>query len=217
MSDRQILYAALHDALTTPLDADCRSLCQLMEDTLASQQDAVCLQVGGDAISLIAEVLYLKMLAYQEIPELEVSLQEDASGFPVLDDDDDALERHTMSLDLESNEEEWGKPKQNRTPRAASDSIAAPVPPKRVLKMLQALAGDDNPTEWSIAIANWLKRKKINEPIPIAQIHQSMRKLSLVELWLGLLLGGFLIEERPATEETFYHDISDGLVWLIQQ
>ncbi len=215
MDERQRLHAALQEALAAPVEADCRLLGQLLEDAIASQPDAVCLQIGGDAIALIAEVLYLKMMAYQEVNKTDVPDEID-SGFPVLDDDDHAYERHTMSLDLESDEEEWGKPKKVASRRAPNDSVAAPVPPKHVLKMLQDLAGDEDPTGWSVAISAWLKRKKINEPIPIAQIHQSMRKLSIVELWLGLLLGGFVIEEKPNTDETFYHDISDGAVWLIQ-
>jgi hypothetical protein len=141
--------------------------------------------------------------------------QETSEGFPVLDNEDDRWERHTMSLNLEDDEEDWGKTKKTRPRITDSPSIAAPVPPKRVLQMLKELAGDEDPAAWSKAISQWLKRKKVCTPIPVSQIQQSIRKLSPIELWLGLLLGGFPLEPPQNTEEDFYCDLSESGIWLV--
>ncbi|MBD1847527.1 hypothetical protein H6F89_29825 [Cyanobacteria bacterium FACHB-63] len=217
MREWQDFHAAIQSAIAAPLEADCRQLCQLMDQCLISLPDAQCLQLGGDAIALIAEVLFLKTQLYQQqaaVLEVEPEL-EDSEGFPVLGEDDDRWERHTMSLDLEDDEEDWGKTRKTRSRNTDSPSIAAPVPPKRVLQMLKELAGDEDPAAWSKAIAQWLKRKKVYTPIPVSQIQQALRKLSPIELWLGLLLGGFPLEPSQNTEEDFYCDLSESGIWLI--
>jgi hypothetical protein len=219
MREWQDFRTAIQSAIAAPLEADCRQLCQLMDQCLISVPDAQCLQLGGDAIALIAEVFFLKMQLYQEQtalleaesePELEYT-----EGFPVLGEDDDRWERRTMSLDLEDDEEDWGKTRKTRPRNTESSSIAAPVPPKRVLQMLKELAGDEDPAAWSKEISQWLKRKKVCTPIPVSQIQQSMRKLSPIELWLGLLLGGFPLEPPQKAEEDFYCDLSESGIWLI--
>ncbi len=219
MTKLQDFHTAIQSAIAEPLEADCRQFCQLMDQCLIALPDAQCLQLGGDAITLIAEVLFLKMQLYQEQtalleaesePELEYT-----EGFPVLGEDDDRWERHTMSVDLEDDEEDWGKTRKTRSHNTDSLSIAAPVPPKRVLQMLKELAGDEDPAAWSKAIAEWLKRKKVCTPILVSQIQQSMRKLSPIELWLGLLLGGFPLEPPQNAEEDFYCDLSESGIWLI--
>lgn len=219
MTEWRDLHAALQSAITAPLEADCCQLCRLLDECLASLPDANCLQLGGDAISLIAEVLFLKMQLYQQqtaVLEAEAEPElEGSEGFPVLGEDDDRWERHTMSLDLEDDEEDWGKTRKTRSRNTDSASIAAPVPPKRVLQMLKELAGDEDPTAWSKAISQWLKRKKICTPIPVSQIQKSIRKLSLIELWLGLLLGGFPLEPPQNNEEDFYCDLNESGIWLI--
>jgi hypothetical protein len=86
----------------------------------------------GDAIALIAEVIFLKMQIYQQqtavLEEVSEPEQETSEGFPVLDDDDDCWERHTMSLNLKDDEKDWGKTKKTRSRTTDSPSIAAPVP-----------------------------------------------------------------------------------------
>lgn len=231
MMHRQNLHAALQTAIATPLEADCRHLCRLMDECLTTLSDADCLQLGGDAIALIAEVLFLKMQHYQPLSMLDEASQEleDHGGFPVLDDDDDRWERHTMSLNLDDDEEDWETLKKPRsisetlenTQRKDSPSIAAPVPPKRVLQMLKALAGEEDPAAWSIEIAQWLKRQTSDQPISVSQLQRSMRKLSIIELWMGLLLGGFTLEQRQSqpqstAEQQFYRDLNEADIWIIR-
>jgi hypothetical protein len=198
-----------------------------MEQCLTATPEADRLRLGGSAISLITEVLFLKMQHYQqttvlaEMPEPEA---EDYEGFPILDQDDDRWERHTMSLDLDDDEEDWGRTKKPRS-RSKSGSTAAPVSPKKLLEMLKQLAGDEDPAAWSSAIARWLKEQPRSEPISIEQLQRSiyieiaepgeaLRELSIVELWMGLLLGGFTLQQRQNPEAEFYRDFTQADIWI---
>ena len=222
MSHWTELHDALQTAIADPLEADCTQLCRLMDDCLIAQSDADCLHFGGSAIVLIAEVLFLKMQQFQESAIVE-EVMEPAEGFPSLGEEDDQWERHTMSLDLDDDEEDWGKTKKPR-PRSPSGSTAALMPPKQVLKMLKELAGNDDPASWSSAISQWLKQQKRVEPIPVSILQQSiqvrdlkksMRPLSIVELWMGLLLGGFPLQQTQSSEEDFYRELSESSIWVL--
>lgn len=228
MSAWQDFHAAIQVALADPHEADCSQLCRVMDQCLAATPEADCLSTGGTAIALIAEVLFLKMQEYQPTAVLEKDSEpeaEDYEGFPLLDDDDDRWERHTMSLDLDDDEEDWGRTKKPRSP-SRSGSNAAPVSPKKLLEMLKRLAGDEDPAAWSNAIARWLKEQPGSEPISVEQLQHSihieiaepkkaLRELSIVELWMGLLLGGFTLQQRQNSEAEFYRDFTQADIWII--
>lgn len=90
MSVWQDFHAAIQTALADPLEADCSQLCRVLDQCLAATPEADCLSIGGIAIALIAEVLFLKMREYQPTAVLEKDSEpeaEDYEGFPILDDD----------------------------------------------------------------------------------------------------------------------------------
>ncbi|WP_193200910.1 hypothetical protein [Nostoc sp. MG11] len=91
------------------------------------------------------------------------------------------------------------------------NSIAAPIEKTKVLMMLEEvitledvrnLASDEDVQKWQQAIAGYLVR--VNDAISLVQL-QAALNMPLIELWLGLLLGGFTLEQRGE----FYagHDI----------
>ncbi|WP_243713975.1 hypothetical protein [Nostoc sp. 106C] len=82
------------------------------------------------------------------------------------------------------------------------DSVVAPVEKEKVLEMLEEvrtvedvhkLAGDEDVQEWENAIAYYLGN--IQDEISLPQLQRAL-KMPLVEVWLGLLLGGFTLEQR---------------------
>lgn len=82
------------------------------------------------------------------------------------------------------------------------DSVAAPVEKGQVLAMLEQitcvedvheLAGDEDVEGWLSAIANYLTRTPGDISLTTLQ---SMLQMPLVEVWLGLLLGGFTLQQR---------------------
>jgi hypothetical protein len=81
--------------------------------------------------------------------------------------------------------------------------------------MLKELAGDEDPAAWSKAITQWLKQQKSLDPVPVAKLQRSIRKLTIVELWLGLLLGGFPLQQQDDVEDNFYRDLTECEIWVI--
>lgn len=122
------------------------------------------------------------------------------------------------------------KPKRIR--RTADSSLAAPVEMERVLELLNqlieipttpetvqqqllSLAGNETPTEWGKQIAAAMQQY-CSSNVPPSSLHdcitfirlQQATRLSITELWLGLLLNGYSL--RPAaprsgdSPEAFY-------------
>jgi hypothetical protein len=94
------------------------------------------------------------------------------------------------------------------------DSVVAPVDQEKVLAMLESitcmedvhnLAGDEDVEKWQSAIAKYLVNVK--SEISLAKL-QRVLKMPMVEVWLGLLLGGFSLEQRG----DFY---SSQDIWVI--
>ncbi|MBD6620795.1 hypothetical protein FNW02_34845 [Komarekiella sp. 'clone 1'] len=82
------------------------------------------------------------------------------------------------------------------------NSIAAPVEKANVLAMLESvttledvrnLASDEDVQKWQTAIAQHLV--DIKDEISLAKLQRAL-KMPMVEVWLGLLLGGFILEQR---------------------
>ena len=97
-------------------------------------------------------------------------------------------------------------PRTSKRYKASSDdSIAAPIPKDNALAFLEAiapedlplqaqlaaLAGNESPAQWQAAIAH-----QLNGQMTFSQLRQRTG-LAPVELWLGLLLGGFQLSRLP--------------------
>ncbi|OUL28588.1 hypothetical protein BV375_17845 [Nostoc sp. 106C] len=63
----------------------------------------------------------------------------------------------------------------------------------RTVEDVHKLAGDEDVQEWENAIAYYLGN--IQDEISLPQLQRAL-KMPLVEVWLGLLLGGFTLEQR---------------------
>ena len=104
-------------------------------------------------------------------------------------------------------------PHQFSSPNQEGDSVAAPVEKANVLAMLDEvttledvrnLASDEDVEKWQSAIANYLINVK--DEISLVKL-QRVLQMPMVEVWLGLLLGGFTLEQRG----DFYHNHN---VWV---
>lgn len=94
------------------------------------------------------------------------------------------------------------------------DSLAVPVEKQQVLAMLEQitsvedvhqLAGNENVEAWREAIANYFSQFPGEIALPMLQ---SQLQMPLVEVWLGLLLGGFVLEQRGDFYENWH-------VWVV--
>ncbi|QLE45388.1 hypothetical protein FD723_34405 (plasmid) [Nostoc sp. C052] len=119
------------------------------------------------------------------------------------------LVRTTMHLDLDDLIEPQTPqtfkphgPHQFSSPNQEGDSVAAPVEKANVLAMLDEvttledvrnLASDEDVEKWQSAIANYLINVK--DEISLVKLQRAL-EMPMVEVWLGLLLGGFTLEQR---------------------
>ncbi|TVP63102.1 MAG: hypothetical protein EA343_09030 [Nodularia sp. (in: Bacteria)] len=98
----------------------------------------------------------------------------------------------------------------------SGDSMVAPVEKAQVLAMLEEvtsledvhnLASDEDVQKWQRAIAHYLTQ--VQGEISLTKL-QRMLRMPMVEVWLGLLLGGFVLEQRG----DFYHSQN---IWIINR
>lgn len=132
--------------------------------------------------------------------------------------------------DLVANREPPLKPKRIR--RTADSSLAAPVDPERLLALLTQLhmtpeavqaqllnlAGNESPTDWGNQIATAMQRycgssQHSSDCIPFTALQQATG-LSTTELWLGLLLGGYILQPPDRADldpDTQFYQLPDTL------
>jgi hypothetical protein len=203
------LWEAIAIAQEEPATADCVYLSHLLARELEGRSDVDQLRIGGEAIVQIAEICWRQAQLFrdqwspssvQDEAVIEILAAVDPDGLPTLTLEElRQWERQYMSVDLEADEEDY--PRKTMAPRSASDSVAGPVKRKQVLKLIQDLAGNDTPSVWAQTIRHWLKQttealpvKSGVEPhsdsIAFSTLCQQL-PLSGVEIWMGLLLGGF--------------------------
>ncbi|MHC5939154.1 hypothetical protein, partial [Nostoc sp.] len=189
-----------------------------------------CLDAELEKLPLEAQLL-TAALAFTQIADIlksraEVLLQDtrDRNSLlgPVVSTDLFAgLVRTTMHLDLDDLIEPQTPqtfkshgPHQFSYPNQEGDSVAAPVEKANVLAMLDEvttledvrnLASDEDVEKWQSAIAKYLLHVK--DEISLNKL-QRVLKISMVEVWLGLLLGNFTLEQRG----DFY---SSQDIWVI--
>ncbi|MHC5897520.1 hypothetical protein [Nostoc sp.] len=98
-------------------------------------------------------------------------------------------------------------------PTESGDSVVELLKKANVLAMIDEvtsledvhkLAGDEDVEKWQSAIAKYLTQVK--DEISLVKL-QRVLQMPLVEVWLGLLLGGFTLEQRG----DFYHNEN---VWV---
>ncbi|MCM0593857.1 MAG: hypothetical protein ACIWVG_11455 [Gloeotrichia echinulata HAB0833] len=162
------------------------------------------LSTAAAAFYQIADILKSRA----ELLLQDVRTQNDIDG-PVISTDIFAgLVRTTMELDLDDLIEvlapqtfrPHGTHQFTHSPQS-TDSVASPVQKKNILAMLEIqtledvhrLAGDEDVQKWQGAIAHYLTLVK--GEISLTKLQGGL-KMPMVEVWLGLLLGGFPLEQR---------------------
>lgn len=203
------LWEALHSAQRLPEHVHLDELLGQMEQAIAELPTAEQLQVAGEALLRVTEV-------YATRAEVLMTAWEDAYRDPVVAPGFFAdVVRQTMAVDLTELMEPKTprKSRTKRTPQAetADGSIAAPVDKTAALALVEqldaeaateaaqkqqvlAVAHDEDVRRWSQAIDQWLQAAP-EQSIAFAQLCNCLA-MPWVEVWLGLLLGGFALEQR---------------------
>lgn len=214
------LWQELKAAELAPEASDLRHLCQGLDEAIAVTPSAQKLQTAARAFLQIAEIFVLR--SQMLLTDWEQSHNEE--GPPLEDEDLSKLLRQSMSLDLE---ELMAEPepvtRQWRSLNLTSGESVAGVIEKEVLleafnteiELVEAqaeaqaraltIAHAEDVSAWSAAIARWLREHSSGQRVTLMELHQGLG-MTLVEVWLGLLLGQeAVVLEQPG--EFYSRDI----------
>lgn len=206
------LWQSLETASRFPETADLRSLCDALEQTLLDQSLAEQLAVAGNVLVQLSEVhaaradLLISRWERRHNPtEPVVNLEECVELFV-----------QSLSLDVTDlfEEPEPAQYPRNRKKKSLTqtngsvvgevdkeallnwvDQMAAeqPLDEAQMAEQIRELAHGENVEEWSRAIAQYLLHLPSNICLP--DLQQAL-EMPLVELWLGLLMGGYSLSQQ---------------------
>jgi hypothetical protein len=206
------LWQSLETASRFPETADLRSLCDALEQTLLDQSLAEQLAVAGNVLVQLSEVhaaradLLISRWERRHNPtEPVVNLEECVDLFV----QSLSLDVTDLFEDPEPVQYPTNRKKKSSTQVDGSivgkvdkeallnwvDQMAAeqPLDEAQMAEQIWDLAHGENVEEWSRAIAQYLHHLHSN--IRLADLQQAL-EMPLVELWLSLLLGGYLLEQQ---------------------
>ena len=206
------LWQSLKAASRFPETADLRSLCNALEQTLFDQSLAEQLTVAGDVLVQLSEVhaaranLLISGWERRHNPaEPVVNLEECFDLFV-----------QSLSLDVTDLFEE-PEPVQYPTNRKKKSSAQTdgsivgevdkatllnwvdqmateqPLDELQMAEQIQNLAHGEDVEKWARAIAQYLQR--LGSKIRLPDLQQAL-EMPIVELWLGLLVGGYTLEQQ---------------------
>lgn len=186
-------------AMAHPETADLPQLWRYAEQQLAGLEQDQRLKLAGEAIAQLCELYFARaewLLSAWEERWSDRTLSE-----PVLSEEMlSSFLRQTMSLNLDEILDSVTHSR-NRSP--LEDSVVAEIEKAALLDWLEqdehekalAVAHDENVSEWIQAIQTWLeihgRSARFSELI---RNLQQQSQISLVSIWLGLLLGGFVLQ-----------------------
>jgi hypothetical protein len=211
------LWQSLEAASRFPETADLRSLCDALEQTLSDQSLAEQLTVAGDVLVQLSEVhaaranLLISGWERRHNPAEPVVNLEDCVDLFVQSltlDVSDLFEepepiQYPANRKKTSSQEEGsiiGEVDKNALLDWVDQMAAAqPLDELEMTEQIRDLAHGENVEEWSKAIAQYLQRFGSNIRLPDLQ---QMLKMPMVELWLGLLIGGYSLEQQGEFYDT---------------
>jgi hypothetical protein len=203
------LWDCLRAAQTMPEAVNLGELLGQVEAAIAQVPEPEQLQVAGEALLRVAELCAMRS-------DVLITEWEDAYRNPIVEPGFFAdVVRQTMSVDLSDLMEpaplRKHRAKRGRSEGVEAGSIAAPVDKDVILDQLEAwelktgteeqpveadavwaIAHEESVAQWSQAISQWLEQER-QPRVSFQGLHQGLR-MSWVDLWLGLLLGGFELE-----------------------
>ena len=201
------LEVVLEEAAEIPENADVLGLWNQFEGELAGLEQRDHLRVAGDILVRLAGLCEAKADLLWE--DWEDAHNNDG---PVMDGDWlQGVTRQTQELDFSdlvnrSYHTGKGLPNEDKTD---DDSVAGEALKRSVLDMIgeleeadlksQALAvsHSENVSDWVKAIAS----QQVGEPQRLIDVQRQL-KIPMVEVWIGALLGGFLLEQRGSFYQT---------------
>lgn len=194
----QEFWERIADAADEPEQGDLRFLLSCLDRVLEICPPEQRLDIAGRAIAQLATIYHKR--STQQLDDWEEAQRD--GDLLMADDLLHGLVQETMYLDLS---ELTRQPKQRQRKAVKpnpDDSVVGVVDKQKLLNAVDSFAaGDKTPdvshdeavSDWVEAIAAYLKQH--SQPIALPELQQRV-PLPLVEIWLGLLLGGFNLEKH---------------------
>lgn len=199
----QQLLSLLQAALDEPEQADCRYLWEILEVVLSPLSMPEQLRVAGLAIEHISEILLRRCdQMMMEWRDRDRALRGEE---PILDlQAISNLFRQSMKMELE----DYLEPTlpQTRQPRAQGGELSAQEIQAQVVEAIAetersialestlAIAHQENVSSWVAQLSHHLSTVDLEQPVNLYALHTSL-KMPLVEIWLGLLLGSYHLQQ----------------------
>ncbi len=212
------LWEILKEATIAPDEADLQQLLSLLDESLLHLDTVGQLQVAAEAIAQIVQLFQDRSaLAFEE---LEATASEDGPTMP-----EDAFDRYVRQT-MEVNFEQFIEPLESlprKVPERSSlpheGSVVSELDQVALLQALDeqmsqhpewteveafnqamAIAHDEDVSTWVGTIGQWMGEQQV-ATIPLVELQQ-LTGMPLVQLWLALLLGGFVMEQHGEFYET---------------
>ncbi|MDX2256484.1 MAG: hypothetical protein NW214_13300 [Pseudanabaenaceae cyanobacterium bins.39] len=211
------LWDILSTARQTPQDANLPMMFQLLDLTLVELDTRSQLRIAGEAVCQIAELFCDRShFLFEELHS------HTANGEPIMADDAfDCYVRQSMAVDfdqfMEPLQSLWRKlPK----PTNNGNTIVKEIDKEVLIQVLEqesllsfeeelertiSIAHAENVSAWIEAIAHYLTNT--SSPFRLTNLQSSL-PLSIIEIWLGLLLGDFTLEQRGS-----FYDANE--IWIV--
>ena len=199
------LWDVLSIARQTPEDANLPRVFELLDLTLVDLDTRSQLRIAGDAVCQIADLFCDRSsFLFEELHSRA------ANGEPIMADDAfDRYVRQSVVVDFDQFIEPLPSlPRKTPEQLKNGNSIISEIDKEVLIQALEqesllsfeeefelaiSTAHAENVLDWIAAISDCLK---INNVPMSLMILQDRLKLSIVEIWLGLLLGNFKLEQK---------------------
>ena len=191
------LWQDLEAAINAPETADIKILFQDLERVVAEVQLDQRLLLAGDAIVKIVDIYAKK--AKLILDSLEVR---NTSVGPILTEDFlSGLMRQSMTIDLSDLMENLFEKRREPLKQETDEGYHIDLQEKKKSKaiadeaehdakrLMLELAGKEDVPAWASAISQWLTLHSSNEAVSLLHLQQELG-MPLIEVWLGMLLGG---------------------------
>ena len=210
------LWDVLSTARQTPEDANLPMVFELLDLTLVDLDTQSQLRVAGEAVCQIADLFCDRSsFLFEELHSRT------ANGEPIMADDAfDRYIRQSMVVDFDQFIEPLqGLPRKSPEQAKSINSVVAEIDKEVLIKSLEqesllsfeeeferaiSTAHAEDVSAWIEAIAYSLKTNDL--PMRLLALHDSLQ-LPIIEVWLGLLLGNFKLEQKG----TFYNS---NEIWI---
>jgi len=197
MSSKE-LDAAIKDAIANPREANIGELCIMLDAVLVDLPHHQQLEQGGRYIAQIAEVFWMRVdaLACERPDVVEDAI--DLSNFF----------RQSLSLPIENFSHSIPR---YRAQKASPNKPLKPLPQKTIEEWIES-AEVKRQTIFSLShhedIEGWARRVStvLQRPMSFHELQIALKDAPWIEIWMGILLGGFEVEIEPeeADSESFY-------------